>query len=121
MDLLQGKCLLNKIKKLIPAEDAMRNKTIIIFFFGAMWCKSPDCKVILQKLKELHKENLRRNMGLEVIYVSSDTSLEDFDTFYKTHGGWFAVPFQDDLADSVESLVLLTFPTLSWLRKMGKL
>jgi hypothetical protein len=43
-------------------------------------------------------------MGLEVIYVSSDTSLEDFDAFYKTQGGWFAVPYQDDLAEYVSSI-----------------
>ncbi|CAH1363693.1 unnamed protein product [Tenebrio molitor] len=120
MDLLQGKQLLNKIKKLIPAEDAMKNKTIIIFFFGAMWCKSPDCKVILQKLKELHKENLRRNMGLEVIYVSSDTSLEDFDAFYKTQGGWFAVPYQDDLAEQLRRVFGITnVPNLIVVKKNG--
>ncbi|XP_044265824.1 nucleoredoxin-like protein 2 [Tribolium madens] len=122
MDLLQGKQLVNKIKKLIPAEDAMKNKTIIIFFFGAMWCKSADCKVILQRLKELHKENLRRNMGIEVIYVSSDTSPDDFDAFYKTQGGWFAVPFQDDLAEQLRRIFgITTIPNIIVVKKNGEI
>lgn len=43
-------------------------------------------------------------MGIEVIYVSSDTSVDDFDAFYKSQGGWFAVPYQDDLAEFVENI-----------------
>jgi hypothetical protein len=59
-------------------------------------------------------------MGLEVIYVSSDTSLEDFDAFYKTQGGWFAVPYQDDLAEQLRRVFGITnVPNLIVVKKNG--
>lgn len=55
MDLMYKKKLLNKTKKLMPVEEVMKSKTIIIFYFGASWCTCSDGAIVLQKLKELYK------------------------------------------------------------------
>lgn len=48
----------------------------------------------------LLKENLKRKSGLEVIYVSSDLSKENYDeTFFKKQGPWYAIPYQDPIAE----------------------
>lgn len=39
-------------------------------------------------------------MGLEVIYVSSDTEEDAFlEYFNKYHGDWYAIPFADPVAE----------------------
>lgn len=45
------------------------------------------------------KESVNRNIGLEVIFVSSDEDEEKFWKYFTTeHGPWYAVPYNDDLA-----------------------
>lgn len=42
---------------------------------------------------------MKRKCGLEVIFVSSDSSKENFEECFKKQGGWYAIPYQDPVGE----------------------
>lgn len=115
MDVLKNKQLLSNDGKYIDSEEVLKDKNLILYFFSASWCS--DCVSILQTLHRIYdviisillyktfsmcffQESKKRKYGLEIIYVSADTELTDFsEDFKKQHGGWYAIPFLDSLAE----------------------
>lgn len=93
--MLVGKKLANQNLNLIPASQLLKNKKIVIYFFSASWVKAPD---LLTKLKMIYDENIKRNTGMEIIFVSADTEEKSFLKEYACHGPWLAIPFKSDTA-----------------------
>ncbi|CAG9763298.1 unnamed protein product [Ceutorhynchus assimilis] len=96
MDMLQGKKVISRDGSHHPIKYVLKNKRILIYLFHASFVNRPG---FLQKLKSLYQENLKRNSGIEILYVSSDTEEKDFKyDFNIRQGPWMAVPFKDPLA-----------------------
>ncbi|XP_018569108.1 nucleoredoxin-like protein 2 [Anoplophora glabripennis] len=89
MDMLQGKKLVTKDCQSHKATHYLKKAKIIIYYFSASWVDDVD---LLQKLKAIYAENVKREIGMEVIYVSSDTEEKPFNKpFREHHGPWPAI------------------------------
>jgi nucleoredoxin len=69
-------------------------------YFSAHWC--PPCRGFTPKLAEIYKNGLRDKM--EIIFVSSDRSQQDFDEYY-AEMPWLALPYdkrkeKEELSDA---------------------
>ncbi len=60
-------------------------------YFSAHWC--PPCRGFTPKLKEWYEKDLKAK-GLEIVFVSSDRSEEDFKSYYAEQP-WLALDFAD--------------------------
>ncbi|KAH1010419.1 hypothetical protein HUJ05_004720 [Dendroctonus ponderosae] len=96
MDMLQGKKVMSKDGSLHPIKYVLKNKRILVYLFTASFVNRPE---FLQKLRMVYQENLKRNAGMEVVYVSSDTDEKNYKyDFTIRQGPWLAVPFKDPVA-----------------------
>merc|ERR1712117_679522 len=69
-----------------PASEVLDGKDVICVYFSARQC--PPCRAFTKLLKKLYEEV----DGVEVIFVSSDHSPEDMETFMQeSHGDWWAL------------------------------
>merc|ERR1711977_662116 len=68
---------------------ALAGRTAIAIYFSAHWC--PPCRGFTPTLAKAYKDALK-SKGLEVVFVSSDRSQSDFNSYYKEMP-WLAVPF----------------------------
>ncbi len=73
-------------------EEGETSKHIVLYF-GASWCG--DCVSYLPTLKRAY-EDAGNDRNWEVVYVSSDVTIEEYQTCMKEkHGEWLAIPFED--------------------------
>jgi len=82
-DKLQGK------RGEISIEEALAGKEAIGIYFSAHWC--PPCRGFTPELAKSYKNSLQ-SKGMEIIFVSSDRSEKDFQSYYKEMP-WLAVPY----------------------------
>ncbi|KAH1003850.1 hypothetical protein HUJ04_003700 [Dendroctonus ponderosae] len=96
MDMLQGKKVMSKDGSLHPIKYVLKNKRILVYLFTASFVNRPE---FLQKLRMVYQENLKRNAGMEVVYVSSDTDEKNYKyDFTIRQGPWLAVPYKYDIS-----------------------
>jgi len=72
------------------------NGKIVVLFFSSEWC--PACKRFLPTLKTLYETAEEEGKPLEIVYVSSDRSAQQKTQYFKSHGGWLSVAFDDEPA-----------------------
>lgn len=72
----------------VKTTEALKGKTVGIYF-SAHWC--PPCRGFTPKLAEYYTSSLAAK-GLEVVFVSSDNSEEEFNEYFATMP-WKALPF----------------------------
>ena len=92
MDLLQGQQLVTTTGRSLLANHALKNKTVIAFYFSAHWC--PPCRQFTPVLAAAHSAS-RAGPGaaVEVVFVSSDRSAAaQAEYMQDAHGAWLAVP-----------------------------
>lgn len=70
-------------------EEVLRGKVAIAVFFTGHWC--PPCRHFTPKLVQAYTEALCAK-GLEVVFVSSDASEEQYDNYY-SEMPWLALPY----------------------------
>ena len=81
----------------LPDAEALGDKEVLAVYFSAHWCN--PCGVFTPMLKDFYEEVLGEGGKLALIFVSSDRSEGDLESYFKDHhGDWFAVPFGDELA-----------------------
>lgn len=68
---------------------ALAGSAAVAIYFSAHWC--PPCRGFTPTLAKAYKDALK-SKGMEVVFVSSDQSQKDFDSYYKEMP-WLAVPF----------------------------
>ncbi|KAG5898170.1 hypothetical protein JTB14_013214 [Gonioctena quinquepunctata] len=93
MDMLDGKEIITCDGQIQSAPEYLKTTKILIFFFSASWVPSYE---LIEKLKDLYEENRRRNTGMEIIYVSSDTERRSFNRDFNEQGPWCAIPFKSN-------------------------
>lgn len=87
MDLLAGKTLYKASGDEVSAEEALKGKEIIGLYFSAHWC--PPCRMFTPLLKKFHRDLVQDGEPFEVVFVSSDWSLDDMlDYMQEAHGDW---------------------------------
>lgn len=89
METLLGSTLLTNVKA--PAKktkDLLKGKDLVLLYFSASWC-SP-CKTFSPILAQFYKA-IAKDAKIEIVYISSDRSVEDFDSYYGTMP-WLSIP-----------------------------
>merc|ERR1719453_1344875 len=75
----------------VATADALAGKKAIGLYFSAHWC--PPCRQFTPMLASAYTKDLQ-GKGLEVVFVSSDKSEDEFKSYYATHP-WLALPFEN--------------------------
>ncbi|VEN48832.1 unnamed protein product [Callosobruchus maculatus] len=99
MDMLENEKLIMKDGHQILAVKYLKNAKIVIYFFSASWVE--NTRDLVDKLKTLYDENLKRNTKMEIIYVSADTEETHFQKDLSKQGPWAAIPFKNNAADTL--------------------
>jgi nucleoredoxin len=99
---------------------ALKDKDLVLLYFSASWC--PPCKTFSPLLIDFYNK-IGKDAKLEVIYVASDRTIDDFKAYYGKMP-WLAIP-SDEGAASIknglaEKLKITGIPTLVVLDKTGK-
>jgi len=113
MALLKGNTLVNRNGEDVPADEALKGKQLVLFYFSAGWC--PPCRAFTPLLKDFYaaiKDD--DSVSLEIVFVSRDKSEKDMLTYLKDHhGDWLGVKFSDPVADELkQKFNLTTIPLL---------
>jgi len=97
MDSLKGQTLVKSDGSSVPADSALAGKDLVLFYFSAHWC--PPCRQFTPLLKDFYEEV----EGLEIVFVSSDRSPEDMESYMKeSHGDWLAVQHNSAVANDLK-------------------
>lgn len=87
MEALLGTSLLDK-NALVRTKEVFQNKEFVLLYFSASWC--PPCRAFTPILSKFYKKHAVAQ-NLEIVYISSDRSLEEFNEYYGKMP-WKAVP-----------------------------
>ena len=90
--------------KEVPADDMLANKKIVAYYFSAHWC--PPCRAFTPMLKDAYEDYLSEasDADIEIVFVSSDRSLDDMKNYMKeSHGSWLAISHNSELAQSLKT------------------
>eukprot|EP00096_Caligus_rogercresseyi_P014945 TRINITY_DN73_c0_g1_i1.p1 TRINITY_DN73_c0_g1~~TRINITY_DN73_c0_g1_i1.p1 ORF type:complete len:144 (+),score=36.25 TRINITY_DN73_c0_g1_i1:219-650(+) len=99
MDLLSTVPLMKVDGSEHNSESLLEGTEIICFYFSAHWC--PPCRAFTPVLKDFYED--ASDKGVEIIFISSDRSLEDQISYMKSsHGDWPAVKFGSDVAPALK-------------------
>jgi len=114
MDSLKDQNLVKSDGSSVPANSALAGKDLVLFYFSAHWC--PPCRQFTPMLKDFYE--VRRDIvmdilrymlvlqeveGLEIVFVSSDRSPEDMQSYMKeSHGDWLAVEHNSAVANDLK-------------------
>jgi nucleoredoxin len=90
MEDLLGKALVKDLKKkvVVSTKDAMMDRDLVLLYFSASWC--PPCQAFSPVLKDFYGL-LQEAHKFEIVYVSSDRTLGDFEEYYGIMP-WLAIP-----------------------------
>merc|ERR1712113_16574 len=97
-DSLKGAKLIKADGSTVEADSALNGKKFVGFYFSAHWC--PPCRGFTPVLKDFYEEV---SDEVEIIFVSSDRSSDDMQSYMKdSHGSWLSVEHGSALADSLK-------------------
>jgi nucleoredoxin len=91
-ELFAGKKLLNKQGVEVSPSSSLRNK-VVGLFFSAGWC--PPCRRFLPVLVDFYQSLVGRGAPLEIVFISSDATVEDMTEYMQQHGNWLTLPHSD--------------------------
>lgn len=98
MDMLEGQKLCTSDGRYHDVAEYLKDAKIIIYLFSASWVPAQN---LVENLRTLYEENIKRGACMEIVYVSADTEenacLQDF----KKQGPWPAIPFKTIVADEL--------------------
>ena len=86
----------------VPADMSLDSKQVVAFYFSAHWF--PPCRNFAPIIKDAYDEYFEESSDIEIVFVSSDRSLEDMQEYMKTsHGSWLALPYNSEFGASLKS------------------
>ncbi len=95
MESLLGPKLLTKVGSPKKAtSELFKNKDLVLLYFSASWC--PPCKAFSPVLVNFYNSCAKEGK-LEIVYVSSDRTVPDFEGYYKNMP-WLSIPTEDGSA-----------------------
>jgi len=88
-----GDEVLNSDGESVDVADLRGPGKVLGLYFSASWC--PPCHSFTPKLVETFKAVKAAGKKFEIIFVSSDRSMEDFQKYFGTMAGFHAIPHGD--------------------------
>ena len=86
----------------VPADLSLESKKLVAFYLSAHWC--PPCRNFTPILKDAYDEYSEESSDIDIVFVSSDWSLEDMQEYMKTSRvSWLALPYNSELGASLKS------------------
>ena len=116
-----GETLLEKVgKKEKKTADLMKGKELVLLYFSAKWCG--PCRAFSPLLTDFYNK-YAKSEKLEIVYVSSDNSIEEFEEYYKKMP-WLAIsPVQGSAVIKrklAETFGIMGIPTLVVMTSTGE-
>ena len=106
MNLFLEKQLVKKSGEIVYPEESLQNK-VIALYFSAGWC--PPCRQFTPILADFYSELRETDLPFEVVFVSSDKTASDMDSYMKEcHGDWLAVPFGSEFIKDLKARYHIT-------------
>ena len=94
---------------------------VVALYFSAHWC--PPCKMFTPQLKNFYNTVNATSKRLEIVWVSSDEDLEEFEDYFEEMP-WLAVEFESeddiDRDDISEKFDVSNIPQFIVLNKDGE-
>ena len=115
-----GEKLLTKVGK--PEKktaDLMKGKELVALYFSASWC--PPCKAFSPILADFYQK-YANDGKLEIVYVSSDKTVEEFDGYYGKMP-WLSIPATGTVSikrNLAETFGIMGIPTLVIMTSNGE-
>jgi hypothetical protein len=92
-------------------EYALQNSQLVALYFAASWCpmSTPVTNMLDEKFRDVllpppppgaKPKRLLQRHGLALVYVSSDTSVEEMQAYMRTN--WMAVPYDSEDRDHLK-------------------
>ncbi len=96
------------------------NNPIIGLYFSGNYC--PSCKYFTPKLIEIYNEIKKDYNNFEIIFISSDKTMEDYLNYYNEMP-WYSLPYKKrDLKEALcNQFNVKTIPSLIFFNKEGKI
>jgi len=118
---LAGKTLIRKSGDEASADEVLKDKQLILYYFSAHWC--PPCRAFTPVLADFYSEVTDDDVPLEIVYVSSDQNpTQQMEYMKESHGDWFAVKLADPVVAALkEKYKISGIPTLVVTKKDGTL
>ncbi|XP_063969263.1 nucleoredoxin-like [Lytechinus pictus] len=82
--------------ELVPVDTStlVGSGRYVGIYFSAHWC--PPCRMFTPVLAKFYKEFKEKNEGkLEIVFVSSDQTADQFKDYYVKEMPWKCVPYED--------------------------
>ena len=101
MNIFADRHLVRKSGIIVYPQEVFQNK-VVALYFSAEWC--PPCKEFTPILGEFYNELHENELPFEVVFVSSDKTATDMETYFKqSHGDWLAVPFGSEMIQELKN------------------
>lgn len=91
MERLIGNKVIDNEFNEINTKNCMQNKKIIALYFSGAYC--PSCIKFTPILKEVYSKIKEINHNLEIVFISSDKTIDSFNHYLK-YMPWVAVPYE---------------------------
>lgn len=86
-----------------------------------MCIKCPPCRAFTPELLKTYEKLKSDGKNIEVVFVTSDRSLDSFNTYFKTMP-WLAVPFEDPRIDQLKEIFGVDgIPTVVMIGETGEI
>ncbi|XP_074649400.1 tryparedoxin-like isoform X2 [Tubulanus polymorphus] len=91
MESLLGKEVMDKAGENVPVSSLSGKGKYIGLYFSAHWC--PPCRMFTPKLIAWYKSMKKKNVDIEIVFVSSDRDEESWREYYEEMP-WLSLPFE---------------------------
>jgi len=88
-----GEEVLDHAGETVAVSDLRGPGKVLGLYFSASWC--PPCHAFTPKLVETFKAVKAAGKDFEIVFVSSDRSMADFQKYFETMEGFHAIPHGD--------------------------
>lgn len=109
------------MSKFSAGEDFFSKDKIIGIYFSGHFC--PPCRAFTPVLREKVAAYKSEGKNLDIVFVSSDGSNDEFESYFKNEmNGFYAIPFADARKNKLASLYsVMSIPTLILINGEGEL
>jgi thiol-disulfide isomerase/thioredoxin len=102
----------------VPTADALAGK-VVLLYFSAHWCG--PCRAFTPQLVTLYQLAKMKKRDIEVVFCSADHSEDEFESYYKEHMPWLAIPYDEDSREALPGMFKVSgIPRLVVLAPSGK-
>lgn len=91
MDSILGKELVLQDLSIVDTAIYLKNTKIICLYFSASYC--PPCVKFTPILSSIYKELKKRNKEIEIIFISSDKTIESSNRYFN-YMPWVTIPYE---------------------------